>query len=265
MEMAQQMNVLLHIQLKISKMKKIFLTLIITIAIVATTQVAFAQTSPTAAPTSKVTPTKADSQIEKIKDLVASKVAELKLVDKRGVLGTVKSKTNTQINVTNSHGEATQIDIDELTKFNGATSKEDFGISDIEKGDVISFVGLFNKENKKLLARFVSRATNIPENIDGKITSKDVKEFTFVIADENGKTKTVNVESSTKTNAYDAGDTTKSGFSKLEEGQRVIVVGFKDPKVSNQINAERIIQFVSLPSSKAMKSNGDSQATGSAR
>lgn len=245
-------------------MKKIFLTLTIILSLLGNTAVTFAQTN-TPASTSKVTPTKADSQIEKIKDLVASKVAELKLVDKRGILGTVKSSSNTQINITDSRGVAAQIDIDELTKFNGATSKEDFGISDIEKGDVISVVGLYNKETKKLLARFVARATNIPENVDGKITAIDTKEFTFDVVDENGKTKTISVESSTKTNSYDAGDTTKSGFSKLEEGQRVIVVGFKDPKVSNQINAERIIQFISLPGSKAMKSSGDSAASGSAR
>lgn len=239
-------------------MKKILLFLTIAIAFVATTTVVFAQTETPddETPTPKASPTKADSQIEKIKDLVASKVAELKLVDKRGVLGTVKSKTNTQINVTNSRGEAAQIDIDELTKFNGTTSKEDFGISDVEKGDVLSFIGLYNKETKKLLARFVSRATNIPENIDGKITSIDKKEFTFDIVDENGKTKTINVESSTKTNSYDNGDTAKSGFSKLEEGQRVIVVGFKDPKVTTQINAERIVQFTSLPGSKGMNSDG---------
>ncbi len=63
------------------------------------------------------------------------------------------------------------------------------------------------------------------------------------IATADGKKTLVNVETSTKTSTYTDGDTTKSGFSKIENGQRVIVVGFADKTNKDQINASRIIVF----------------------
>lgn len=208
-------------------------------------------------PTTKITPIDTQTQqnqIEKIKDLVASKVAELKLVDKRGIIGTVKSSSNSEIKVIDLKKQEKQIEIDELTKFQSSTEDEgSFGISDIKTGDVISSIGLFNKATKKLLARFVSRAANIPQSVEGVVTAKDLKAFTFDMVGEDGKKKTVSVETSTKTSSVDEGKTLKSGFTKIEVDQRVIVVGFDDPKIKAQLNASRILFFLSIPPSAEMK------------
>ncbi|HVT01152.1 MAG TPA: hypothetical protein VHE53_02850 [Patescibacteria group bacterium] len=244
-------------------MKKTFLILTITLLLMLGVSKSYAVTpTPTAAAKTtpaKTTPTKIpevteeENQIEKIKDLVASKVAELNLVDKRGLIGTVKSTTNTQITITDDKNTERQIDIDELTKFDSGDDKNtDFGISDIKKGDLFSFIGLFNKETKRLLARFVSKAKNVPENIEGVITNKDAKNYTFDLVTEAGKKYTVNVETSTKTSDIEDGDLTKSGFSKIDEEQRAIVVGFFDPDQKDQINASRII-VLPVPPSDLMK------------
>lgn len=210
----------------------------------------------TISPTNKLTPTPTntiqDSQIEKIKDLVASRVAELKLVDKRGFLGYVKSSSNTQITLTKTSGEQLMVDIDELTKFDGG-SNESFGISDIENGDLLSIVGLYNKQTERMLARFTKITSSIPQNIEGVVTLKDISEFTLTIVTADGKERLVNVESSTKSTLYDGKDTIKSGFTKITAGQRIIIIGFQDKTNKEQINAARIIHFPDFPLSEELK------------
>lgn len=240
-------------------MKTLIFLLVFCFALAASTTV-FAATP---APTKKLTPTPAVTQeekqvdtIEKIKDLVASKVAELKLVDKRGILGTVKSTTNTQIVIENNNKTQVMIDIDELTKFD-SSEKDSFGISDVKEGDFLSFLGLYNKDSKRLLARFISYASNVPVNIEAVIIEKNTKEFTLEVVDTFGKKSIINVESSTKTNVYQDGETVKSGFTKVSEGERIIVAGFADKKEKDVINASRIIHFPDLPLSGDLTKHKD--------
>lgn len=238
----------------------IFITVINIIARIPKTVLPSYALTPTATPsaTTKLTPTKKptqipeDTQIEKIKDLVASRVAELKLVDKRGILGYVKSTTSTQIILADLKNEELKVDVDELTKFE-SPSKDTFGISDIKKGDLLSVVGLYNKQTNRILARFAEIASNVPQNIEGVVLSKDSAEFTLNISTNEGKKKTVNIETSTKSFIYEDGTTTKSGFSKILPGERVIIVGFADKTSTDQINAARIIHFPGMKLSEELK------------
>ena len=203
-------------------------------------------------PTKKPTSIPADDQIEKIKDLVASKVAELKLVDKRGLVGYVKATTSTQISITDHKSREVKIDVDELTKFE-SPDNDNFGISDVKKGDLLSFVGLYNKQSERLMARFVEVASSIPQNIEGVVLSKDTSEFTLNIATVDGSKKIISIETSTKTNVYQEGETVKSGFSKILPGERVIIVGFEDKTNKDQVNASRIIHFPGMKLSNELK------------
>ena len=51
---------------------------------------------------------------------IASRVAQLKLVEKRGIIGTVTNVTNTQITLSDIQNNTRFIDVDELTKFTSA-------------------------------------------------------------------------------------------------------------------------------------------------
>lgn len=212
--------------------------------------------TPTLSPTLSPTESEQNSQIERIKDLVASKVAELKLVDKRGIVGTVKTSTNNQITLLINERQRLA-DIDELTKFESASSDKTFGISDVNPGDVLSLIGLYNKDSERLLARFVSLATAIPQNTEGVVVEKNKTDFTLTVMDGNGKRNVVNVETSTKTSSYDEDSTIRSGFSKVLPGERIIVVGFRDKTNENEINASRILHFPSLALSADQKKSKD--------
>jgi hypothetical protein len=87
--------------------------------------------SPTVAPTGKIsgtpTPTKStavddtikeklDEQINELKEKIASRVSELKLVEKRGIIGTISDVSSTKITLNDSDGKTRFVDVDEITK-----------------------------------------------------------------------------------------------------------------------------------------------------
>ncbi len=193
------------------------------------------------------------SQIEKIKDLVASRVAELKLVEKRGILGMVTQTTSTQITLTDIHNKRRIVNIDEITKFSNPSSKT-FGISDIKKGDTLGIVGLLNKGTDQILARFVNTVSNIPTLFDGVITEVDRRNFVVTAVNKKGEKISIDIETSTKISSYtEVDDLVKSGFSKVLPGVRVYASGFMDDTTKNQLNAERMIHFPGLALSDDLK------------
>lgn len=193
-------------------------------------------------------------KIQKIKDIVASKVKELNLVEKRGLLGIIRETSNMQIIITDIKGDTRHIDVDELTKFDLGT-KSTYGISDLEKGKMYSFVGLYNKDTQKLLARTIDTANTIPAYFEGAVYSVDSKNYQMTLVNEKGVKKDVDIESSTKTSlASDNGDLMRSGFSKLSVNERVLAIGFWDKKDSNLLSALRVIHFSQVPPSKEMQS-----------
>lgn len=217
-------------------------------------------------PTSKTSPTDSVEieKIQKIKDIVASKVAELDLVEKRGIIGKIKENKNMHIVVTDIKGKSRNIDVDELTNFSiGDKDEKSLGVSDLKEGVTYSFVGLYNKDTERLLVRVITKAESIPDFFEGAIQEINADEFQIVIVDSKGTKKTIDIQKTTKTTLSKAdGEVEKSGFTKLTIGQRVIVAGFKGLKDENIVAATRVIHFEEVPPSKDMKQfvNGSSNS-----
>ncbi len=252
MELKKLLQKLFHFLLTIFKcMKKTFFIIISLLFTVLLTHTAYAQTS-TPKPTTSASPSVDESQVERIKDIVASRVAELNLVEKKGVLGKVISTTSTQITLEDINGDKRIIEIDELTKFKDPKN-DDYGISDVKSNDSIGVIGLLNKAADRILARFVNTVTSIPEYFDGVVTETNAKNFQLTAVDADGKKKIIDIVTSTKTSSYTKEDgLIKSGFSKIKEGQRIYAAGFMDSKVDNQLNATRVIHFLDLIPSEQM-------------
>lgn len=211
--------------------------------------------TPTPTKTSTPTESEAIEKIQRIKDIVASKVAELNLVEKRGIIGMVSQTSSTQITVKDMHKKNRIIDIDELTKFESDDKDKELGISDLNKNERYSFVGIYNKDTKRLLARFVSSISTIPINIEGAVTRLNDDDFQLDIVTEDGEKKTVDIEKSTKTRTYNEDDElVKSGFSEIKINDRIVVVGFADIKDENLISASRVVHFEGIPPSQKMQS-----------
>lgn len=195
-----------------------------------------------------------EKQIDSLTSKIASRVAELKLVEKRGVIGIVTDASNTQITINDIQGNTIFIDVDEFTDFTPSSSKSSFGISDIKKGDKLGILGLYNKESRRILARFVN-VLNLPQVIRGVVVSVDSDEFTISIKSSENKDYSTDVESSTRTVSYDQDKKilVRSGFSKIEENQTIIIIGYPDLKDPKIFEASRIILLPDLPVNPKIK------------
>lgn len=231
-------------------MGKIFLTLLIICIFALSPQIAFAvTTTPTQPPTP--TPTKSpsplDQQINDLKDRIASRVAQLKLVEKRGIMGSVTDVSNTEITLSDVEGNTRFVDVDELTKFASPSAKGSFGISDITKGSRISVIGLYNKQSRRILARFVNVLLQT-RVIHGASIGVNTKTFSMTVVTDTNQQFTVDIETTTKIFSYTKTDgLVKSGFSKLKDDQHIIVMGFPDPTDTTHITASRIYVFPDIP------------------
>lgn len=227
-------------------MKKILNLFVLSLLFTLTVIPVFAQTTPTTTPLPSITPTGGvnidglDKQINSLKERIASRVAQLNLVDKRGIIGVVTDVTQTQVSITDTQGNTQYVDVDELTKFTSASAKA-IGISDISKGTAIGVLGLYNKESRRILARFIDQLT-LPTLLSGAITNIDKDNYEITVTTEDKKDTIVEVNTITKTDTYtkDAG-LTKSGFSKMQQGERVFIIGFSDTKNQGKLAGSRII------------------------
>lgn len=225
--------------------KVIFVILFLTIAFfVAKINVIAVSVSPTDSP-SPTHQDKEEQQIDDLKSRIASRVAELNLVEKRGIIGTVTDSSGTQITLSDLNDKTRFVDVDELTKFSSPSSKT-FGISDVGKDMKLGVLGLYNKQSRRLLAREVNVIT-LPKIIHGAIFAIDSKNYSIEVAGINNKKTAVDVETVTKTLSYSKDSLIKSGFSKITESQNVIVIGFPDKQDKSRIVASRIIVFPNIP------------------
>lgn len=209
---------------------------------------AWAKTEPT--PTSE---SLNQEQINALTNRIASRVAQLKLVERRGIIGKVTEVSSTNITITDAKGDTRFVDVDEFTKFSSPSSKPSFGISDITKGSTIGILGLYNKESRRILARFID-VVHLPEIIHGYISSVDLKNFVLTVASENATAQDTDVETTTIILSYeDTQRLARSGFSKLTEGENVVVIGFYDIKNNQRLIASKIIAFPNIPRNPKIK------------
>ncbi len=191
---------------------------------------------------SPTTPPNEQSILNKIK----KEVSQMNLVEKRGIMGTVVSIGSTSITINDLQNNTRFIDADEITKFydlNGNT----IGISDLPKGSVITALGLWNKDSEHLLARYIN-VYAMPTYLSGEIASIDRINGTFMLAVNGDKQDKIDVEAFTNTYSSAQGaEITKSGFSKLVEGDRVIIYGYPSKTDKTMTVANRIIQFEGAP------------------
>lgn len=221
-----------------------------------------AQPTTQASPTTKPTNSPALDQINAFKDRVASKVAELKLIDRRGIIGTVTAISSTQLTLTDMQGDTQFVDVDELTKFASDSAKDSFGISDITKGETLGILGLFNKQSKRIMARFVEGSISFPTIMHGAIATIDKENFAFTVVTEKGTKYTVDVENLTKTQSYTkAAGLVRAGFSKLTVGEHVIVIALQNVKDKSRYIGSRILLFPETPASPKISLNVAPQET----
>lgn len=188
---------------------------------------------------------KLTDQINNLKEKIASRVSELNLVERRGMLGVITEVSGNKITLKDIYGNTRFVDVDEITKFSSSTNKT-FGLSDLTKGTRVSVLGLYNKQSKRILARFINTTID-PTVISGTLASIDEKNFQAVIIAPSGKQVKIDIQTTTKIFTVTA-DTTieKTGFSKLQIGNRILVIGYPDKKDASLLVVSRLLAFPKL-------------------
>lgn len=190
---------------------------------------------------------KLNEQISQLKERIASRVAELNLVEKRGIIGAVTETSADKITLIDFNGKTRIIDVDEITKFSSPSAKNSFGISDLTKGMVISVLGLYNKQSQQILARFIDSFVT-PVYLSGRVADIDKKNYTMTVIGDDQKQTVVDVQTFTTISAYSKEDgISKYGFSKLTIGDKVMAEGFPDKKNPALLEASRVLVLPGLP------------------
>ncbi len=228
-------------------MKKIFFIISLILITQISVHQSFAVTTPTPQTgASEEVKEKLDKQINQLKEKIASRVSELNLVEKRGMIGTVEEVKGNQVTLTDSKGDTRFVDVDELTKFSSLANKT-FGLSDLTKGTKVSILGNYNKQSKRMLARFINTYTS-PQYYFGSITALDPKNYQITIQMQDKTTMLVDINTvTTKITSYTAADLTRYTFAKLAIGDKVLVVGNPDKADPKMLVATRIIDYLELP------------------
>jgi hypothetical protein len=219
--------------------------------------------TPTISPSPVASPTAMpDAEaLQNLKDRIASRVAQLKLVEKRGFVGTVTDVDEIQLTLRDLTGATRFVDVDELTRFSSPSARGNFGISDIKPGTTVGVLGLYNKQSKRLLARFVNVTTN-QTVINGVVSGIDPKNFTISLTTYDNTSYTIDVQSTTRTLVSEKAGSplTRSGFSRITKGERIVVVGIAT-EASNTLTALRIIRLPSVAIPQSVVLFSDDQLT----
>jgi hypothetical protein len=228
--------------MKLSVVASILLPLILTGSVLAQTS------SPAATPTTNATPTTAtDKKIEDLKERLATKVAELSQTQRRAIFGTVKATSISTATI-----ETTTKDIkieltDDIQIFQNVNGKRTkLTTEDLAKGDIVSVFGEYDATLDLLKAKIIFIQDGFPQHIAGTVTEVDAKAFTLTVKPAEGPSYIVDIEKATKTSLWTNAAIAKSGFSKIQVGDSVHVVGTPVPKKENRLSAERILNLGNL-------------------
>lgn len=218
--------------------------------------VALSQTTVLAATAKDATAssTTSTTQIELLKERLATKVAELRSVVKRAMFGTVKSVSVASATVETSTKDI-KIELGDVASVSQILSGKRTILStdQISEGDPITVFGTYDATLDLLKAQYIfieSKSETI--HTSGTVTEVDPKNFTVTFTSPEGRSVIVDIEKTTKSSAWNKTDgIVKSGFSKIAIGDTVHVVGVAVPKKNNHVSAVRVLNIGNVTGAKA--------------
>lgn len=222
-------------------MKYSLFALAVCLTIIALPPAALAATAtPSATPTSTKT-----RQIEDLKERLATRVAELRQTQKRAMVGIIKTVSVSTVTIeTKTKDIKIELSDDIKVYQNLKGTRTKLTINDLEKDDPVIVFGDYDSTLDILTAKviFISAAKQV--RIAGTVSAIDKNDFTLSVNTHEGPTYTVDIERTTKTNAWTKGTgLEKSGFSKINVGDIVHIVGSPVANRDNRISAGRILSL----------------------
>ena len=209
----------------------------------AVTPVVFAQKNSTPSSASTTPAEKLDD----LKDRLATKVAQLRTLQKKAIFGTVKDIGVSSVTIETKTSDIKIELVDEINVFQYVKGKRTkLTTEDLDKGDIVSVFGDFDASLDLLKAKVIFIQQALPIRSSGVISKIDTDNYTVTITTPDEKEYVIDIEKYTIVRAYANDTLTKGGFSKLETGSTIQVVGSANAKTENRMSASRIIDLGKL-------------------
>ncbi len=205
-----------------------------------------ASVSPTAS--ASAAPTVQDkklTQMDDLKERLATKVAELRQSQKKAIYGTVKSITVSTLTIETKTSDVKIELTDAIKVFQTLKgTRTELDIEDVDTGDTVVLFGDYDTSLDLMKTKVIVIQNPIPEKVYGKVSAVDTKEFTISVETAEKQTYVIDIEKYTVVSAFSSGGgIAKSGFSKIETGHSVFVSGTKNTKIDNRLSADRILNI----------------------
>ncbi|MBI5448765.1 hypothetical protein HY948_00370 [Candidatus Gottesmanbacteria bacterium] len=197
---------------------------------------------------SEATPSTNQKQLNDLKDRLATKVAELRQLQRKAISGTVKTVSASTATIETATKDIKIELLDDIAiaqVIKGTRTK--LTIDKLEKGDQVVVFGEFDATLDLLRAKAIFIESALPQRIAGTVVETKKTDYTITVKTPEGKQYTVDIETITKISAWtsDKG-MTKAGFSKLTSGDSVHVIGTPVAKKEDRLSALRILDLGNL-------------------
>lgn len=182
-------------------------------------------------------------KVQELKEKLATKVAELRESQKRGFYGTVEALSKTSFTLVTANSEV-RVKLSEDTIIKDAASK-DIQVTDLKNTQTVSVLGLYDEET--LQAKVILVKTT-PVVTSGTVESIDQKDATITVKNSAGDLIIYDYEKTTSADEYSLEDKkiAKSGLSRIDEGDRLIVWGTESDDEQNRYTAVKILRLPAI-------------------
>jgi len=228
--------------------QKRFLMFLCFVLVAAATAQSVLAATPTAtksaAPKATTTP---NTKIEDLKDRLATKANELRVLSKKAVVGILKSVGVAQATIelpTKDIKIELVDDIPVIQYLKGKRTK--LTVDDLDTGDPLVVFGTYDATLDILSAKYLfiqDAVQRYEKHLTGTVTEIDSKKYTITMKAFEGQQVILDIESTTKTNILNGDKQEKSGFSKITAGDRLVVYAVVEPKKTDLYSAIRILNL----------------------
>jgi hypothetical protein len=188
------------------------------------------------------------SQLENLKERLATKVAELRQSQKKAIYGKIKATSVSTITVETKTSDVKIELTDGITVFQEIKGKRtELTTEDLAKDDNVVVFGDYDTGLDLLKAKVIVIQAAPLVRISGVVSEIDKKEFTVAIVTKEDVTYIVDIEKTTAMFEFDKTQgVVKGGFSRLQNGVTAHIVGTAVPKEENRISAGRFLDMGNL-------------------
>lgn len=188
------------------------------------------------------------SAMDDLKERLATKVAELRQTQKKAMYGTITAVTVSTFTVDTGTNNLKIELTDDIQVFQLIKGKRtELTTEDLAEDDIVTVFGEFDTGLDLLRAKVVVIQSAALVRVSGVVKEIDEEEFTVTLTTKEGLDYIIDIEKTTNALAFDREKgLVKGGFSKLETGRTIHVVGTAVAKQDRRISAARLIDLGNL-------------------